>query len=937
MKLRPTVGRIRGLVLALLVAMPAGARAQSTEGLNMPRPDQPPAGGQVEAKKLTKVPKQIKFAEAEYPKEAVEKNVETDVVLLLDIGADGKVSEVAIATPAPAQGYGFDEAALIAARDFEFEPAEMDGKKIPVQITYKYKFRLSSVKKPPPGAGGAGAVSAPGSTVGAGGAGGAGLAATGAGGAGPAAPAVAAPAVAPPGPAVANFAGLLRERGTRLPMPGVLVTVFRDDGEKAMGFEATTDEKGAFTFFDLAAGDWKVLIEAPGYYPYRTTETIKVSERIDVVYHVERGNYNPYDVTVTATRPRKEVSRTVITAQELDKVPGTFGDSLAVVQNFAGVARPPPLTGLLIIRGSAPQDSQVFADGAQIPLIYHFGGLRTVLPVGVIDSLDFYPGNFSSMYGRATGGVVDVRIKKLQPKKIGGYADVNLFDTGVYLEAPLGDKGGIAIAGRRSYIDALLNATVPSDAPVNLITAPRYYDYQLLANYRPAPAHDFRLFVFGSDDRLEILFRNPGALTAQINNNQLSFSTTFYRSLITYNFIPNDWFENSFKVAQGRNWVDAKFGQVQFNLNTYVSQVRDSARFKLGEGLTLVAGFDGMFAKTDVFVRAPLPPKEGEPPGPPNLNNLLTTNQKGVLDFWPAFFGEAEIRPTKGLLVLPGARFDYLAFAKEYVTQPRLTARWSIVEPFTVKGGVGLFSQDPTPDEVNKDFGNPNLKSQKAWHYSAGFEYKPRPHLTIDLTGFYKDIYNLVSRTDEVVMDGQGMMRPLRYNNSGKGRAMGLELMVRHDFTNNFSGWLAYTLSQSKRLDAADPNWRLFDFDQTHILAVVGSYQLPRNWLIGGRFRLVSGNPITPVTGAVYNAANDRYYPSYGEVNSERLPFFHQLDLRVDKRWIYNGWILNVYLDIQNVYNRSNTEDFDYNFNYRQSNPQQGLPILPILGIKGEY
>ena len=123
-------------------------RAQSTDGLGMPRPDQPPPGAEVEAKKLTKLPKQTKFVEAEYPKDAVEKNIETDVVLMLDINAEGKVDQVSIVTPAPAEGYGFDEAALIAAHEFEFEPAEMDGKKIPVQITYKYKFRLAPKKSP---------------------------------------------------------------------------------------------------------------------------------------------------------------------------------------------------------------------------------------------------------------------------------------------------------------------------------------------------------------------------------------------------------------------------------------------------------------------------------------------------------------------------------------------------------------------------------------------------------------------------------------------------------------------------------------------------------------------------------------------------------------------------------------------------------------------
>jgi hypothetical protein len=112
---------------------------------------------------------------------------------------------------------------------------------------------------------------------------------------------------------------------------------------------------------------------------------------------------------------------------------------------------------------------------------------------------------------------------------------------------------------------------------------------------------------------------------------------------------------------------------------------------------------------------------------------------------------------------------------------------------------------------------------------------------------------------------------------------------------------------------------------------------LPRNWQVGGRFRLVSGNPITPVTGSVYNASLDRYEAYYGKLNSDRLPMFHQLDLRIDKRWVYQRWMLNLYLDIQNVYNPSNTENYDYNYNFKKYNPQQSLPILTILGIKAEF
>ena len=108
---------------------------------------------------------------------------------------------------------------------------------------------------------------------------------------------------------------------------------------------------------------------------FRTTETITAGERTDVSYYVERASYNPYDVTVTASRPRKEVSRTVITAAEIETIPGTFGDPLAVIQNFAGVARAEFGTGQIIIRGSAPEDSKVFIDGITVPNVYHFGGL----------------------------------------------------------------------------------------------------------------------------------------------------------------------------------------------------------------------------------------------------------------------------------------------------------------------------------------------------------------------------------------------------------------------------------------------------------------------------------------------------------------------------------------------------------------------------------
>jgi hypothetical protein len=131
--------------------------------------------------------------------------------------------------------------------------------------------------------------------------------------------------------------------------------------------------------------------------------------------------------------------------------------------------------------------------------------------------------------------------------------------------------------------------------------------------------------------------------------------------------------------------------------------------------------------------------------------------------------------------------------------------------------------------------------------------------------------------------------------------------------------------------------YRRFDFDQTHILAVVASYLLPRNWELGARWRLVTGSPETPVIGGIYQNDLDRYIPSYGPTNSGRLPRFQQLDLRVDKTFILDTWRISGYLSLINATNHTNVEGRTYNFDYTEKGSVNGLPVLPVLGIKGEW
>ena len=100
---------------------------------------------------------------------------------------------------------------------------------------------------------------------------------------------------------------------------------------------------------------------------------------------------------------------------------------------------------------------------------------------------------------------------------------------------------------------------------------------------------------------------------------------------------------------------------------------------------------------------------------------------------------------------------------------------------------------------------------------------------------------------------------------------------------------------------------------------------------------MATGTPDTPILGGIYDADSDSYISLPGETNSERKPAFHQLDIRLDKTFRTDKYSLNAYLEVLNIYNRKNPEAFFYNFDFTQKGTFTGLPILPVLGLKGEF
>ncbi|NMO20619.1 TonB-dependent receptor [Pyxidicoccus fallax] len=836
---------------------------------------------------LTKPPALKRQVEAAYPPEAAARQLEGTVMMFIDISETGTVTNVEITQPA---GHGFDEAAVEAVKQFEFEPAEVDGVPAPVRIQYAYQFVFRPAPPPTDADGGTAEPEAP-----------------------------------------VNFSGQALERGTRKPLNGAEVVLPELDRS------AVTDAEGRFTFRGVPVGAHEVLVVQGGYDRFRTRETISEGQETRATYYVQRRIFSPYETVVRSDRERKEVTQTTIQVAEVQRIPGTQGDTLKVVQNLPGVARPAFNGGQLIIRGTSPQESGVFLDGQRIPLLYHFGGLTSVYNSELLEAVDYLPGNFSAYYGNITGGVINVRSREPRMDRIHGTVGISLIESNAVIEGPITETLGFAVGGRRSYIDLVLGLVPEGDDGPSLQVAPRYYDAQLKLVWKPRARHTFTLQGLTSRDRLGLVFDRPADNDPTVNGN-LDVTTGFNQLRLRHQYRAEALTLDT-QALVGNTLIEFAIGDRNLRIASTDLELRATAEYALGAPLTLAGGIDVVSAFARVSAQVQSPPREGEPPTPTVTDELITTDGD-FLQYFPSTWVELRWRPIPRLLVVPGLRAESYVFTDQEsprrTLNPRLAVRYGLTETVTLKGGAGVYHGPPIQDEPSLAFGNPDLRAKRSLQYGVGAEWQARPEWFVSGEVFYNALDDLVVRSDRTVeRDGESV--PERLRNGGVGRIYGFELLVRRALTERFFGWVSYTLSRSERRDTPESAWRLFDNDQTHVLTAIASYKLPAGWEVGARLRFASGNPTTPVIGAVRDDVTDVFVPLYGAVNSQRLPSFNQLDIRVDKNFVFERWTLDVYLDLTNAYNNPAVEGIAYNYNYSESAFFEGLPILPILGATGRF
>jgi outer membrane receptor protein involved in Fe transport len=262
---------------------------------------------------------------------------------------------------------------------------------------------------------------------------------------------------------------------------------------------------------------------------------------------------------------------------------------------------------------------------------------------------------------------------------------------------------------------------------------------------------------------------------------------------------------------------------------------------------------------------------------------------------------------------------------------PRIAVSWRAHERLTIDAAAGAYHQAPEPTDLSAVFGTPALVPSRAVHASLGESLRITKALSLDVVAFARTMSDLPVRSR---LADPKLARALVQD--GEGRSYGAQLMVRQKIARGLFGWIAYTISRSERRYVTDDRWRLFDYDQPHVLAAVVSKTIGA-WSFGARFRYATGAPRTPIAGAFYDLRGDQYQPIFGAQNTTRLPDFYQLDLRIDRRFaIAEHASLDLYLDLENVTFHQNREEIVYAHDFSSHGYINGLPALALAGVRVE-
>ncbi len=635
------------------------------------------------------------------------------------------------------------------------------------------------------------------------------------------------------------------------------------------------------------------------------------------------------ELTVTGQRENKsDIVR--LTAKELMAVPTIGGkpDIMKALQLLPGVQSQSEGMSLMMVRGGDPGQNQYLLDN--VPLIYvnHLGGFLSVFNPDMINSVDFYKGNFPAQHGGKLSSIVDITQREGDISKHQGSFSLGLTDAAFTFEGPLANKKmSYIITARKTLVDLFLAGMSLAVEENDYIISYGFYDINAKLNWKPDDKNSFSLNLYQGDD-----FLNFWSKPWKMNEEELNHTTQkwgnwlasarwnrlFGSRLYAENIVSYCRYQNM-SAQQYKYDEEGVLTDAAFENRSSVSDfsMRSAWKYSLFKNWELNFGAQSSFLGYE-----------------PNYIYNSTATTPTVRDKYnsieAAFYVDNKIQIGKGLQFQPS--FRYVLFANDGTVfpgiEPRINLTWQATPLHSFNLNYMQVSQTShlvfARDLILKKeiwlpatrFIPPQRSNQVSVTWNGSFAkgtyttetnlyYKKMKHLAALKEG-YENMYGITGIENKLETDGTGV-------------AYGAEFTINKN-TGKWKGSLSYSWQHATRQFAKINDGKAYEFDynRPHSLILNINRELKNAWTMNVVWQLQSGIPYTPALGKQYllNAENGQQNEIgfiFGQKNSGRMTPYHRLDLGFNhtittKRGNKAVWTYSIY----NAYAHVNPYSYYY-------------------------
>jgi hypothetical protein len=695
-----------------------------------------------------------------------------------------------------------------------------------------------------------------------------------------------------------------------------------------------SDAGGHFRITNVAPGDYDLNASTIGYWLVTTH------------FHLEIGEIKEFEVILSAETLRRVDTVSVpagsvfdpagqdaptgfsLTGNDITNLSGVLaGDPLRAIQALPGISSDDDFEARFSLRGADFSRIGIFLDGILLHKPFHTietrggSGSTAALNSDFIEQLDLYEGAYPVRFGDRSAGVLDVRMRDGSRDRYSVRISASFGNASAMMDGPLGRVRQCSwIAGfRKSYLQYVLARTAGPSSAFGIGDGQGHLSCDVAAK------NNIRLNIVDSytDFDQSSIKEKLGINSLLLGRYHFTFADLAWR------YTPS----GKLLITNRAAWMREKFedrnpNQSPLGRGDYGEWVWDStvawmwnSRNPLNAGVNVRAVGDAGSAEqynSAAVVRVR------------RTYDATGTLAGGfVQQSWPLLSGRMSLST--------GGRWDHHSIDGVTAFSPQASFSFRPLSSMRLQLGWGQYVQYPEISQLTSNLGSRDLLPLRSTQVIAAVEQRIGDRARVRAEFYnrqdrdlpYQPFYN------PRLVNGRVFIPPLNplYENSLRGYARGVEILLQRTSANGLNGWVSYAYGRSWLRDRVTNVSFPSDWDQRHTINAYCSYRVQPSVNLSLRWTYGSGFPIPGFlerNGGLYFLSTQR--------NRLRLGPYQRTDFRINKSWTKINCKITLYGEVLNLTNKANYR-FDSFNRYSAKTGQAFLtldkmfPILPSLGI----